>query len=83
MKTKKKAVDLVAFKHGKRFAVEIETGKNSKRQILMNVKKCMENGIDRVYFIPTNREAYQKIRKLLTDEGLNNEDRIILIRPPF
>ena len=63
MRTKRKAIDLVAYKDGQRIAFEIETGKNSRKQIKRNVEKCLEDGVDKVYLVGTNGEACEKILK--------------------
>ena len=64
MRTKRKAIDLVAYKDGQRIAFEVETGKNSRKQIMMNVKKCLDDGIDKIYLVGANKKAYKKIMKL-------------------
>ena len=40
------SIDLVAFKDGKRIAIEIETGNNMKEQIFQNVMKCLNTGYE-------------------------------------
>ena len=77
MRTKRKAIDLVAYKDGQKIAFEIETGKNSKKQIIENIKKCLNSDVDRLYLIAINSYAFRKIMKVLTDLPL--ETRISLI----
>ncbi len=61
MKTKDKSIDLVAYLNGKKIAFEIETGKNSKKQIHQNIEKCLNAGVDKVYVVAVNKRAFKKI----------------------
>ena len=65
MKTKDKAVDLIAEKNGKKIAFEIETGKNSLEQLIENLSKCLLAGYERVYLVPTSPKAYKRLYNLL------------------
>jgi len=73
MQTRKKAIDLVAEIGGKRIAIEIETGKNSRKQIMGNIKKCLQANFDGILLIPTNERAFLKIKKLLDDHNLMDD----------
>ncbi len=70
MKSKNKSIDLVSYKDGKKFAFEIETGKNTKEQLIENIRKCQNENIDKLYLIATNNDAYNKIRKVLDENDL-------------
>ena len=65
MKTKRKAIDLVAEKGRRRIAFEIETGKNSQKQIMENIQKCLNTGIDKVYIIAVKHNIFSKDSDLL------------------
>lgn len=76
----KKSIDLIAFKDDRKIAFEIETGKNSKDQIIENIRKCMEANSDKIYLIATNDWAYRKIRRLLNENNLIYDPRLSLVR---
>jgi hypothetical protein len=80
VKTKKRAIDLVACKDGRKIAFEIETGKNTSSQIATNISKCLASGVDHLYLIATNEPSYSKLMRLLIEENLSEEPRISLIR---
>ncbi len=61
MKTKDKTIDLVAYLNGKKIAFEIETGKNSRKQIQQNIEKCLNAGVDKVYVVAVNKRANLKV----------------------
>jgi len=78
MGTKEKRVDLIAYKDGQRIAFEIETGKNSKAQVLENIEKCLRNELDKLYLVATNKKAYEKIRELLVENDLVDCSKVCL-----
>ena len=78
MRTKEKRVDLIAYKDDQRIAFEIETGKNSKAQVLENIEKCLQDNVDKLYLIATNRRAYEKIKRLLVEKDMMDCSRVCL-----
>jgi len=80
METKKKAIDLVAYKEDKKIAFEIETGKNSKDQILENITKSLASGVDKVYLLATNENAYHKLKKLLSQTDFAMQSRVSIVK---
>jgi len=57
--------DLVIEKNGKRFAVEIETGKSNWR---INVNKNIKHGFSCIILIATNDKTFQKLRRLIEEK---------------
>jgi len=51
-----KSIDLVAEKDGKKIAIEIETGKNNKKQIKININKIKYYEYESFYFMVTKGE---------------------------
>ena len=80
MNTKKKAIDLVALKGDRKIAFEIETGKNTKDQLLENIEKSLASGVDRVYLLATNANAFRKLNNFLSQSDLAQESRVIVVR---
>ena len=56
------AIDIMAQRHGKRSAVEVETGKSS---IAVNLAKTKDAGFDRIVFIATSATAVSACRKAI------------------
>lgn len=79
MQTKRKAIDLIAYKEGKAIAFEIETGKNTSEQIIENISKCLNANIDKIYLVATNKSAFNKIRELLDKNNIDDE-RLFLVK---
>lgn len=79
METRRKSIDLVACKDGKKIAFEIETGKNTVYQVIENMRKCLNGDFDKIYFIATNDYAYKKIKKLLNENNIDDA-RLYLVR---
>jgi hypothetical protein len=57
-----KAIDLVAERHGKRFAFEVETGKSDA---IANVRKCLDAGIGKVIVVTTTAPVRDAITRRL------------------
>jgi len=55
-----RTVDLVATRNGKRYAIEIETGKSDAAA---NVRKCIEAGFDLVLSVATNLDTKDAIEQ--------------------
>ena len=71
MRTKRKAIDLVAYKDGQRIAFEIETGKSDA---IANVKKCLDAGLNRVVVVATSAVVRDKL-----SGALQRDNRIELL----
>ncbi len=54
-----KAVDLLAAKGGRRIAFEIETGKSD---VLANVRKCLDAGVDKVVVVAVSAAVRDTLR---------------------
>lgn len=80
MKTREKSIDLIAYKDRKKIAFEIETGKNTRDQLIENIRKCLDVKVDKIYLIATNNCAYKKIRKILNENNLIDDTRLYLVR---
>lgn len=74
------AIDLVVEKNGKIIAIEIETGKNEKDQILQNVMKCLNAGYEIVFSIGTNEKALEKIKESVSENILENNPGVKIIQ---
>lgn len=74
------AIDLIVEKNGKRIAIEIETGKNEKEQILQNVMKCLNAGYEIVFSIGTNEKAFEKIKESVPKDILERYPGVLLIQ---
>ena len=73
-----KRADQLLIKDGKvKMAIEIETGKS---QFLYNIEKDLELHVPIVVSVATNDEAYFKIIEALRNRGLDNDDRIIVVK---
>ena len=71
-----KAIDLEVRARGKRFAVEIETGNSDA---VSNVEKDLAAGVEYVLTVVTNSTAVDKIRKRLSDKGLDDPQRVRVV----
>jgi Holliday junction resolvase len=68
-----KAIDIVAVKDGKRIAFEIETGESDAEA---NVRKCLEEGMDRVIVVVVSAGALDAIAR-----AVGTDPRVRLVRP--
>ena len=55
---KGRTVDLVLMKNGKRYAVELETGKSEP---VFNIEKCLKAGFDRILCVCLNERVKKKV----------------------
>jgi len=65
---KSKSVDILIEKDNQKFAVEIETGKGN---ILGNIRKIQEAGINYLTMLGTNKEAEEKIQHVIGQNPCN------------
>ena len=57
-----KTIDIVANRHGKQIAFEIETGKSDT---LANVQKCLDIGIDEVFVVATSKRVKDNLAAMI------------------
>ena len=57
-----KTVDILATRHGRKIAFEIETGKSDAAA---NARKCLEGGIDKVVVVATSNRVREALTRRL------------------
>jgi len=72
-------IDLVLEKEEIIIAIEIETGKNKPEQTIKNLEKLIKFKADQKFMVPTNDEAFIKIKNLVPDLKLPDKDSIQII----
>jgi len=72
-------IDLVLEKEDKVIAVEIETGKNKPEQTIKNFEKLIKFKADQKFMVPTNDEAFIKIKSLTSELKLPDKESIQII----
>jgi hypothetical protein len=72
-------IDLVLEKEEIIIAIEIETGKNKPEQTIKNLEKLIKFKADQKFMVPTNDEAFIKIKDLLSEPKLPDKESIQII----
>ena len=72
-------IDLIIEKEDKVMAIEIETGNNKPEQTEKNIEKLIKFRADQKFMIPTNDEAFAKIKNLISNLKLPDKESIQIL----